>query len=431
MTYTPTIWIDYNVPCIEATTLNNAEAGIDRAQGDVMVRFGTTALIPASDPLLVGRLYFESDLLRRGWRDNGAGWDQVTVAPPYTSLLLKTGQTTAYSVFDDGDQEIGVASGYTVNAIAGNTDIQVAHYAGNQIGFAGVGTDEIQDGAGGLVTFLLNDRVVVKGSLLNDGVTFTVTVAGVAGHFHVAPNIVPEAAGRMISLYKVAAHSNAVVTDNKTGRMWSRNTSTGERVGVLSNGTLNWYDVATRYAIYNVANTVSCIMPGNIFRVIGGAALTQFHVGDCIQVAGFANPVNGLPNYYVVSAVANAGNLDITVNPGNEVLIAEGAVGDAIYLVCRSIYNYMAGARLAGLSGYTDWRIPNKPEGLSLMDDEAPSVYPNAVAFPVWPRIVWSSTTSANVTTAATRFDYLGAFDATGQAKSSVANNPCVALVRN
>ena len=78
MTYTPTVWVDYTIPpCIEAATLNNAEAGIDRAQGDVMVLYDLTANIPASDPLLVGRLFIESDLLRRWWRDNGAGWDQV------------------------------------------------------------------------------------------------------------------------------------------------------------------------------------------------------------------------------------------------------------------------------------------------------------------------------------------------------------------
>ena len=77
MTYGPTAWVDYGVPCIDAANLNNMEAGIDRAQGDVMNLRGLTAAIPASDPLLVGRLYFESDLLFRVWRDNGAGWDQV------------------------------------------------------------------------------------------------------------------------------------------------------------------------------------------------------------------------------------------------------------------------------------------------------------------------------------------------------------------
>ena len=76
MTYAPTIWVD-GVTCLTAANLNNMEAGIDRAQGDVMKLYGLTAAIPASDPLLIGRLYFESDLLQRVQRDNGAGWDVV------------------------------------------------------------------------------------------------------------------------------------------------------------------------------------------------------------------------------------------------------------------------------------------------------------------------------------------------------------------
>ena len=75
MTYAPKTWVDGE--CLLAADLNTMEAGIDRAQGDVMKLYGPTAGIPASDPLLVGRLYIESDVLQRWWRDNGAGWDLV------------------------------------------------------------------------------------------------------------------------------------------------------------------------------------------------------------------------------------------------------------------------------------------------------------------------------------------------------------------
>ena len=407
MTYVPTAWVDYGVPCIEAATLNNAEDGIDRAQGDVMVLYDTTANIPVTDPLLIGRLYFETDLLRRVWRDNGAGWD-LLATPGDPAPLLETGQTTAYSVFDDGDYEIGVDKAYTVQAAgayAGNSNIEVAHYAGNQISFTLAGS-VVADVAAGLVTFLAGDIVVIKGSALNDGV-YTVAVGGVAGQFTTVQPLINEGAGLYVSIYKRAAHSNNAVDDDNTGLMWSRNTSTGEDVGAASNGTLNWYNVATRYTIYAGANTVSLIMPGNIIRVIGGAALTQFHVGDMIMVAGFANAVNLLPHLYVVSVTINGADLDIVVDPGNQVLIAEGAVGDTIYLNCRSIYNYAAGARLGSLSGQTDWRVPNFTELLSLMDMEAPTRFPDAVAFPVWPNIVWNSSTRPDATTAALyiRFD--------------------------
>jgi len=317
------------------------------------------------------------------------------------AALLETGQRTAYSFFGDGSYEAGVGKAYTVNALAGNSDIEVAHYAAATLSFTAPGT--IADAANGLAGWAVNDRMVIKGSASNDG---EVTVTGIGG----APaNLtisaaVNELAGAMISLYKVAAHSNNVVTDTNTGLMLSRNTSTGEAVGPTSNGLLNWYDVATRFAIYAGANTISVIMPDSIFRVIGGAALTQFHVGDCIMAAGFVNGVNNLPNAYVVSATPNGPDLDIVIDPGPETLIAEGAVGDTLYLNCQSIYNYAAGARLGGgLSGYTDWRPPNATELWSITDNEAPNGLPDAIAFPGWPAGGWSSTTQSSNTAAALR----------------------------
>ena len=75
MTYVPETWVDYTIPCLDAAHLNAIEHGIDIAQGDIMVLRGLTANIPATDAELVGRLYIETDLLLRTWRDNGAGWD--------------------------------------------------------------------------------------------------------------------------------------------------------------------------------------------------------------------------------------------------------------------------------------------------------------------------------------------------------------------
>ena len=75
MTYAPKTWVDGE--CLLAVDLNAMETGIDIAQGDVMKLYGLTVAIPVTDPALVGRLYIESDLLQRWWRDNGAGWDQV------------------------------------------------------------------------------------------------------------------------------------------------------------------------------------------------------------------------------------------------------------------------------------------------------------------------------------------------------------------
>ena len=319
---------------------------------------------------------------------------------------LKTGQTTCYSIGDDGDVEAGVAKAYTVSALAGTSDIEVAHYAAATLSFTLAGSI-VADAANGLATFLAGDRVVIKGSASNDG-EVTVAVGGVAAQFTTIEALVNEGAGAMISLYKVAAHSNNVVEDTKTRLMWSRYTSDGEAVGPVSNGRLNWYDAATRFTIYGVANSISVIMPGNILRLTGGAALTQFHVGDLIECAGFANGVNNLPNMYVVSATPNGPDLDIVVDPGKQVLIAEGAVGDWVYLNCRSSFNYAAGARLGAVGTYTDWRPPNRTEMESIMDAEAPTAAPDAVAFPGWPTAVdsWSSTTDVSGANNAYNIDY-------------------------
>ena len=77
MNYTRHTWYNYYIPEINAAHLNEMESGIENAQGDVMKLYGLTAAIPASNPLLVGRLYFESDGSQRVLRDNGAGWDVV------------------------------------------------------------------------------------------------------------------------------------------------------------------------------------------------------------------------------------------------------------------------------------------------------------------------------------------------------------------
>ncbi|MGB3905736.1 MAG: hypothetical protein WBB22_12505, partial [Anaerolineae bacterium] len=55
-----------------------------------------------------------------------------TLMEGYMGRLLQTGQTTCYSVFDDGDLEIGIGKSYTVEtlgAYSGNVNIEVAHYA--------------------------------------------------------------------------------------------------------------------------------------------------------------------------------------------------------------------------------------------------------------------------------------------------------------
>jgi len=310
--------------------------------------------------------------------------------------LLETGQISCYAIGDDGDYELGVDKAYTVNALAGTSDIEVAHLADSTLSFTAPNT--IASAGNLLVGWAVNDRMLIKGSASNDGEVLVTGVGGAPANLTISA-AVNEIAGRVISLYKVAALSNNIVHDDRTGLDWARYTSNGLGVGAASTGLLNWYDVATRFTLYNVANTISVIMPGNIFRITGGAALTQFHVGDCIMAAGFANGVNNLPMYRILSVTVNGADLDIEVQPQqNDPMVAEGAVGDTLYLNTRSIYNYAAGANLAGLGGYTDWREPCDNELVNLRNMAAPAAnaVPDAAAFPGWPAAaVWSSTTDA------------------------------------
>jgi len=308
--------------------------------------------------------------------------------------LLETGQKSCYAVGDDGDRQIGIAKGYTVqNAgrYSGTTNIEVAHYAAPTLSF--VAPNTVNDAGAGLVTILAADTIVVKGSALNDGV-YTVLVGGVAGTFTTVEAVVNEGAGTYVSLYKRAAHSNEAVDDLKTGLQWSRNTTTGEKVGIASNGLLNWYDVATLFTLHPAAADVA--MVGNIIRIVGGAAeLTSYHVGDLMKCTGFVNADNNLPGYYVESVAVNGADLDITIDPSNQTLVNEAAGGArSIGLVTRSCFNYAAGARLAPLSNLTDWRPPNDFELSNLRNMEVPTGVPDAVAFPGWPNWVWSSTTA-------------------------------------
>lgn len=66
----------------------------------------------------------------------------------------------------------------------------------------------------------------------------------------------------------------------------------------------------------------------------------------------------------------------------------------------EGIFTYVAAANAAGLAGYSDWRVPNAIEIMSLIDYEAPNGLPDATAFPAWTTATqWTSTTQPNVTT--------------------------------
>ena len=317
--------------------------------------------------------------------------------------LLQTGQTTPYFRGDDGALQKGLGKFYeiyTVGQYAGTVNLDVAHYAAPTISFAA--PNILADAGAGLVTFLTNDTIVVKGSPANDG-TYVVSNGGVAGQFNVAPNVVDEGAGAYVSLYKRAAHSNNVVWDRRTGLYWSRTTSSAEKVGPTSNGLLNWVDAATSFTLHPAAGDLQLIASTPpVLRIVGGAGeIARYHAGGLLVLSGFAGGNNNIPGFYVVSAAVNGADLDITLDDWGVPVIAEAAGGArAIKLVCQSAFNYMAAARTASLGGYTDWRIPNIEELATLTSIEGANSVPDTTAFPGWPAVfIQTSGTPANLAT--------------------------------
>ena len=94
----------------------------------------------------------------------------------------------------------------------------------------------------------------------------------------------------------------------------------------------------------------------------------------------------------------------------------------------EGIFTYCAAANAALLAGYSDWRVPNDLEVLSLRKMEQPNASPDGVAFPGWPITdeFWSSTTVPNTIISANRIYFLNG-RCLGDAKTA---NYFLALVR-
>lgn len=73
----------------------------------------------------------------------------------------------------------------------------------------------------------------------------------------------------------------------------------------------------------------------------------------------------------------------------------------------EGIFPYVEAANTVLLAGYSDWRVPNVFELMSLVDEEAPTGMPDSAAFPSFQTLpIWSSTTRPDLTTSAFTFNY-------------------------
>jgi len=349
----------------------------------------------------------------------------------WRTLLLKTGQITAYLIGDDGDKQKGITKAYVVNSAgsqSGNATVDSPHYAAATIAFAATTPGTITDSANLLATVLTGDKIRIRGSALNDnaGVEYNVSTGGVAGTIRTTEATVAGLAGAYITILKRATHSNNTVKDLNTGLEWARYVQTG-KIGPASDGKLNWYD-ATRCYTLHPANADVGMVAGNILRIVGLDEASRFFAGAVLVCSGFANAVNNLPGLVVKSVSFTGGNTDIVVDPGNQVLIAEATGNFGISIVCRSIYSYCAAANVALLGGYGDWRVANRFELESLINIELISAQPDIIAFPSgWTASFWTSSTVKEDTTYAWSMSVGWGGDTQSRIKT---NNYCIALVR-
>lgn len=299
-------------------------------------------------------------------------------------------QTTKYVAGDSGDYRGGYTPAYnvlTAGQHAGAVNLDVAAYAAATISFVAA-TKKILDSANGLAQFKTGDTIIVHGSTGNNGV-YTVATGNNAAEIVTSEALANEAAGTFVTLLKRAAHSNNAVSDLKTGLMWSRYTSKGEKLGIASDGKLYWDQPTAACTLRAAAADLAISSVTKILKIVGGAGeIARYRTGTHLLLSGFANAANNLAGGFRVDTIAvNGADLDITLWPGyRNTLVTEAAGGSrAIKLVCNNIFAYAAAANKAALGGYTDWRAPDDLRLRELSDMEAGTAVPNATAFPSWP----------------------------------------------
>ena len=187
------------------------------------------------------------------------------------------------------------------------------------------------------------------------------------------------------------AHPNACVWNNRTGLMFAQGVLLG--CGPADDGKLYWQQWTL------VANSGTF---DQATKTITAAAGTPYDTGAlCIGRIFETDSVNN-PGPFTVAGITT------TVITTSEALVDEGPVAITFATVDDLVWNYVDQANSgSGVGGYTDWRLPNANELMSLIDFSTNNPCIDAVTFPSTPSSVhWVSTTPSNTSTAhAVRFD--------------------------
>jgi len=157
-----------------------------------------------------------------------------------------------------------------------------------------------------------------------------------------------------------------------TGQVTSYGSGTGVDDGALKKGIVKAYTILTAGQYAGTTNiTIN--------------SKTDAHSNNCVE----DNNTGLMWSRYVSASVGPASNGLLPWTTTGSGATAEG------------IFPYVAAANAAALAGYSDWRIPNDTELMSLRKVLAANAAPDSTAFPSWPLdIVWTSTTTSSSLTA-------------------------------
>jgi hypothetical protein len=179
----------------------------------------------------------------------------------------------------------------------------------------------------------------------------------------------------------------------KTGQTTSYGSGTGVDDGALQKG------VAKSYTIIAKAGNTNVTINSKTFA----------HPNNCVQD-------NNTGLMWSQTKVGGVG-------PASDGLLPWTTTGSGA--TAEGIFPYVVAANAAGLAGYSDWRIPNAFEAISLYGFEATGAVPDSTAFPGYSgTLIWTSTTRPNSTVGAYQVGGLS-----GQIVPSGKTNTCGLLL--
>ena len=184
---------------------------------------------------------------------------------------------------------------------------------------------------------------------------------------------------------KTHALSNNCVIDNRTGLMWARYVPTAD-IGPAANGQLFWeqWTLAANSCTFNAAA-----------KTITAAAGTPYDTGALC--AGRKITISGTASNNGVVTVAT---ISTTVITTVEALVNEGPVAASFATLADLIWDALAQANANSLGGYSDWRIPNHYELVSIVNLGNYNPCIDTTFFPSTPSYYhWTSSSRPDLTT--------------------------------